>query len=255
MLAAAGLFWLLAAPPVRADILYSVRSGDTCAGIAARYGLSAAAVLAANPGLGGDPGKLQEGMVLVLPVEEGPLAYEEAETLQDPILLAGVEASPPPPTVLPIEGKPEEKPEIASIPLSELNRAGDRHRARQLAARRGRLLATARRFLGVPYRMGGTSARAFDCSGFTMRVFQMQGIPLPRTADVQYRMGVPVPPGQEQPGDLVFFETYLPGPSHVGIYVGNGRFIHASSSRGVTISSLADRYFRARYLGARRILD
>jgi cell wall-associated NlpC family hydrolase len=113
---------------------------------------------------------------------------------------------------------------------------------------------TAHRFLGTPYSFGGTSERGIDCSGFVMRVFSLHGIKLPRTADVQFNVGAPVKKGQEQAGDLVFFETYCAGPSHVGIYLGEGNFIHASSSRGVTISSLADKYYRARYLGAKRVL-
>ncbi len=78
---------------------------------------------------------------------------------------------------------------------------------------------------------------------------------LPRTADIQFEVGKKVPAGGERPGDLVFFETYAPGASHVGIYAGRRYFIHASSgAKQVTIGSLEDPYFKARYLGARRHL-
>lgn len=108
----------------------------------------------------------------------------------------------------------------------------------------------AHRMEGVPYVFGGTSSRGIDCSGFTMRIFRLVGIKLKRTADAQYRQGIPV--ASPSSGDLVFFSTYLPGPSHVGIYLGGRMFIHASCHQGVTVSSLDDPYYRLRYIGARR---
>jgi cell wall-associated NlpC family hydrolase len=116
-----------------------------------------------------------------------------------------------------------------------------------------RLTSSALRFLGVPYVFGGTSTSGFDCSGFVQHVFAMVGISLPRTADVQYDVGRPTK-GGARPGDLVFFDTYG-GVSHVGIYLGNGRFVHASSSHGVMVSSLSDSYWAARYVGAKRLIS
>jgi len=117
-----------------------------------------------------------------------------------------------------------------------------------------RILATARSQQGVPYLWGGTTPNGFDCSGFTQYVFGLNGISLPRTADVQFQVGMPVTRGQLQPGDLVFFTTYAPGPSHSGIYLGAGKFINASSSRGVSIASIDNSYWGPRYIGARRII-
>jgi cell wall-associated NlpC family hydrolase len=114
------------------------------------------------------------------------------------------------------------------------------------------LTRSALRFLGVPYVFGGTSTSGFDCSGFVQHVFAMRGIGLPRTADAQYDVGRPAV-GGPRPGDLVFFDTYG-GVSHVGIYLGQGRFVHASSSHGVMVSHLADSYWAARYVGAKRLL-
>ncbi|HUY41521.1 MAG TPA: C40 family peptidase [Candidatus Dormibacteraeota bacterium] len=114
-----------------------------------------------------------------------------------------------------------------------------------------RLTRSALRFLGVPYVFGGTSRAGFDCSGYVQHVFAMLGIHLPRTADAQYYAGAHV--RKLRPGDLVFFQTYLPGPSHVGIYLGHGRFVHASS-HGVMVSSLSQPYWENRYLGARNLI-
>jgi cell wall-associated NlpC family hydrolase len=125
------------------------------------------------------------------------------------------------------------------------------HRSAALAVN---LTRNAMRFLGVPYVFGGTSSSGFDCSGYVQHVFAMLGKRIPRTADAQYYAGRKVAGASMAPGDLVFFQTYAAGPSHVGIYLGRDRFVHASSSRGVTVSSLHDHYWSARYLGAKRLI-
>ena len=114
------------------------------------------------------------------------------------------------------------------------------------------LTHAALRFLGTPYVFGGTSTLGFDCSGYTQHVFAMLGISIPRTADAQYYAGNRIKGGMKA-GDLVFFQTYEPGPSHVGIYLGNGEFVHASS-HGVMVSHLSDSYWQSRYLGAKRFI-
>jgi cell wall-associated NlpC family hydrolase len=114
------------------------------------------------------------------------------------------------------------------------------------------LTRNAMRYIGTPYVFGGTSPSGFDCSGYTQHIFALLGIRLPRTADAQYYSGRKIR-GEMSVGDLVFFQTYEPGPSHVGIYLGAGRFIH-SSSHGVMISRLGDSYWSSRYLGAKRFV-
>lgn len=109
--------------------------------------------------------------------------------------------------------------------------------------------------IGTPYQWGGTTPDGFDCSGFIHYVYNKAGLSLPRTAAEQFTAGIPVDKQALQTGDLVFFETYKPGPSHSGIYVGNGQFIHASSSAGITISSLSSSYWEPKWLGATRIID
>ncbi len=122
------------------------------------------------------------------------------------------------------------------------------------AAMASQLTRNAMRFLGVRYSFGGTSTYGFDCSGYTQHVFAMMGVHLPRMADEQYYAGKSFA-GQPRPGDLVFFHTYAPGVSHVGISLGGDKFVHASSSHGVMISSLHDSYWNVRYLGAKRVVN
>ena len=117
-----------------------------------------------------------------------------------------------------------------------------------------RVLQTALRYQGVPYVFGGTSPNGFDCSGFVRYVFAGNGLQLPRMADEQYDLGLPVSYNRLQPGDLVFFTTYAPGASHVGIYLGDGKFISATSSQGVAIARMDSSYWGPRYIGARRLL-
>jgi cell wall-associated NlpC family hydrolase len=118
------------------------------------------------------------------------------------------------------------------------------------------IVATAMRFLGAPYVWGGTTPAGFDCSGFVYYVVnQVTGSGFPRSIEAQVVSGVYVDPGNLQVGDLVFFQnTYMWGLSHVGIYIGNGQFIHASTeTTGVIISDLWDAYWSPRFYTARRL--
>lgn len=117
-----------------------------------------------------------------------------------------------------------------------------------------RIAQTSVQYMGVPYVFGGTTPGGFDCSGYTRYVFANAGISLPRMADEQYWVGTAVSYANLQVGDLVFFTTYTSGVSHVGIYMGNGTFIHASSSRGVVIDSMGSSYWSSRYVGAKRVI-
>ena len=117
------------------------------------------------------------------------------------------------------------------------------------------LVATARKYLGCAYVSGRSDAGGFDCSGFTSFVHRCHGIDISRSSREQFRQGSPVARDDLQPGDVVFFaNTYRPGISHVGMYIGGGRFIHAANhSCGVKITDLDEDYYARRYVGARRM--
>ncbi|MBW5448681.1 NlpC/P60 family protein [Cohnella sp. CFH 77786] len=114
---------------------------------------------------------------------------------------------------------------------------------------------TIAKVMGVDYDYGGTTTSGFDCSGFTGYVFKKLGIELPRSSKEQFARGKKVARDDLRAGDLVFFNTSGSGVSHVGIYVGEGKFAHASVTRGVTIDSLSAEYYAKRYMGARRVMD
>jgi len=111
-------------------------------------------------------------------------------------------------------------------------------------------------FYGTPYRFGGKSSYALDCSGFIQKVFQANGIELPRDSRTQARYGYKVSFSELKPGDLLFFKTYRRDVSHVGIYIGDGKMIHAATRGGrVMISSIHEPYYRQRFLFAKRVVE
>jgi len=119
------------------------------------------------------------------------------------------------------------------------------------------VIDTAMDYLGVPYRFGGSSLKGIDCSAFVQRVYKYFSIDLPRTAREQFKAGVKVSKKDDlRIGDLIFFRTYARFPSHVGIYIGEGKMIHASSrDKKVTITSINEPYYVRRYIGAIRLPD
>lgn len=118
-----------------------------------------------------------------------------------------------------------------------------------------RLAQTIDKLRSLPYRFGGNGVRGIDCSGFVQKVFREFAIELPRSAREQYRLGVAVDRNNLQQGDLVFFRTYAKYPSHVGIYLGDNKMVHASTrSRKVVISDITQSYYTKRYIGAKRLV-
>jgi peptidoglycan endopeptidase LytE len=114
------------------------------------------------------------------------------------------------------------------------------------------VVSYALRYLGTPYVYGGASPSGFDCSGFVMYVYAKAGVSLPHYSYSQFEMGKPVSLSALSPGDLVFFSANGPGPSHVGIYIGGGKFVSAAGS-AVRVDSLSNSYWASHYVGARRV--
>lgn len=118
-----------------------------------------------------------------------------------------------------------------------------------------RLAKTIGKLRDLPYRFGGNGRSGIDCSGFVQRVYREFAIDLPRSARDQYGLGAPVERNHLQQGDLVFFRTYAKYPSHVGIYLGDNKMVHASTrSRKVVISDITQAYYKKRYIGAKRLV-
>jgi len=122
---------------------------------------------------------------------------------------------------------------------------------------REKILFEVIKYLETPYKYGGSSEDGTDCSGFTKQVFKNSvSLDLPRSAREQYGIGDKIDKEELKFGDLVFFNTRRrSNPGHVGIYIGDNQFVHASRQLGVTISSLDETYYKKRYTGARRIME
>lgn len=288
---------------------YKSESGETIAGVAAKFGLAESSLIRMNPYLTQYGEGLPPGTLVCVPKEKSqpepvksaksspkskaevkevaaadskpvkskkksPAKEKPKEETEWPdedewnkLAELATKGAPPPPerSAMVIEAPPSKlirsNGEVVLIPaakpkvLPKPKKVEDTSRG-QLTSRKGKaihnVIMTGRSFMGVPYVWGGEDPSGFDCSGFIQYVYAKHGINLPRTADIQFNVGKVVKFGQEKPGDLVFFETYCPGPSHVGIYLGRDYFLHASSSRGVTVDRLSSDFFGPRYLGAKR---
>jgi len=119
-----------------------------------------------------------------------------------------------------------------------------------------KVVKQALRYKGTRYKFGGSSTRGVDCSGLVTRVWEdLKMKKIPRASNALYKSGTPVHLAELRPGDLVFFKnTYRHGISHVGVYTGDNKFVHAAGhSKGVTITKLSDPYYQLHYAGARRL--
>jgi cell wall-associated NlpC family hydrolase len=145
--------------------------------------------------------------------------------------------------------KQQSAPAPAPAPAPSSSSGGASGSSAPPPATHSSVVSIALQYLGVPYVWGGASPSGFDCSGLTMYAYAKVGVYLPHNAAMQYGMGTPVSRSQLAPGDLVFFN----GLSHVGMYIGGGRFVHAPHTGDVVkISSLSEYWYAATYVGARR---
>jgi peptidoglycan DL-endopeptidase LytE len=213
---------------------YTVRAGDTLLSIADAWGVMPSVIQVANDLM--DPDLLQIGAELAIPGGQrgAPAPAAPAPAAPRP---AAPAAQP-----VPVAPAPAPAPKPAPVPAS--GNTGER------------LVALAQQYLGYRYVWGGTSpSTGFDCSGYVWYVYKSAGISIPRyPLEAQLSSGPRISMSDLLPGDLVFWNnTYKAGLSHVGMYIGGGRFIHAESERtGVQIRSLSDPYWAARYAGASR---
>lgn len=212
-------------------VVHVVKRGETLYSIARKYGVDVGEIIKLN-NLNGISLKVGQRLV----IKPGKEVFASRDVGLDISLLKSIAND---------MDLPEAEDILTEEELNSLSLAGLREK----------IVKTAYKFLGVRYRMGADGFGAVDCSSLIKNIYAKYGINLPRTAREQFNIGFAVDIDELKPGDLLFFTTYAPGASHVGIYVGNGKFIHASSSfRRVTVANLNHPYFKRRFIGARRVI-
>ncbi|MCA1647006.1 MAG: LysM peptidoglycan-binding domain-containing protein [Chloroflexi bacterium] len=240
---------------------YAVQPNETLADISWKYQVDLGLLLDYNDL--NDPDVIRVGAKLVVPG-----AKLRAEAVPTPAAVVEAPRAQPaaaaPPAIVPV---PAPKPVAAAKPAAAPAPAAPKPAAAPAPAPAapelsvggggGNIVANAMKYIGYRYVFGGTSPAGFDCSGFVYYIHNHSGAPVGRGMWQQYNGGSHIPVGALQPGDTVFFaNTYMPGLSHNGIYIGNGQFIHASDERtGVTISSMNTSYWQGHYVGATRLWD
>ncbi|MDD2900416.1 MAG: NlpC/P60 family protein [Desulfuromonadaceae bacterium] len=218
---------------------YKVSKGDTLPRIAKKTGVKMADIRSLN-GLRGN--RIKAGQVLVLVAAETTTDTVRTNRLQ----LVNKD----------LLNEQELTDTLAELTDLESDQPVDLAKTLEASQTISSLKKSAYSFLGARYRFGGSSRSALDCSSFTQQVFRELSVKLPRTAREQFYVGSEVMRGDLRKGDLVFFQTYANFPSHVGIYLGNRKMIHASShEHRVVISTMDTPYYLSRYLGARRMTD
>lgn len=248
------LFILATSSPAKADLTYVVKRGDSLYSIAKKFHLSVEEIQEANDL---DDTKIRAGQRLAIPgIDPGDTAAEKKKGkklkpgqiiyLQPPLKAKQEE----------IEGDGKEKREEKKEVSDEVAKVVVK-RNEFLAEEKDQqvLVRVAKAFLGLKYSRGGTNINGMDCSAFVQKVFRIFDIDLPRTTREQFLVGYTVAREALRIGDLVFFKRgQARRPGHVGIYIGNGQFIHTSlQKQRVEVNSFENRYFSTRFIGAKRI--
>jgi peptidoglycan endopeptidase LytE len=209
---------------------YVVQKGDNLSSISKKVGLSIEEIKKMNHL---HTSALKIGQVLLLPEDESRLD-EEAGELGDGKEMAGTS-----------QARGEKGEPVASNPLGKWNNSEER----------SLLVRVVKTFLGVPYKLGGSTLRGIDCSAFVKKIYEIFNIELPRTTREQFSIGKKVGMDQLEEGDLVFFRR-RGNSSHVGIYIGDNQFVHASSyNREVKIDHLDAPYYGKRFLRGVRVKE
>ncbi len=249
---------------------HAVRKGDTLKSVSAKYGVSASDIKNLN---GLTSIKLNVGQRLLVRVT-GPRTYtvRKGDNLWKIAKKFDMDAD----DLLEINEMPssslrvgqklylEEKPDVPNIDQKyfimvntveeEIKKVSESCDFAEMTTR-DKLVTFAKKLLNIPYKFGGSTILGIDCSAYVKKVYGFLGIDLPRTAREQFHEGQQIDKEELSIGDLVFFRTYASFPSHVGIYLGNNLFIHASSKgKKVTINSLDTPYYLKRFVGAKRLI-
>jgi peptidoglycan endopeptidase LytE len=205
---------------------YIVKERDTLSSIAKMFNTTVRSLLALNPEIT-NPNLIRAGQSIKVTGEKAPVPSSSQRVSQRTLVSA------------------------ASTTSSESNTKAVN------SSLADRVIQIGEKYLGAKYLYGASPSRtdAFDCSSFTMRVFSEAGISLPRTSAAQSQVGTPVSFNQLQKGDLVFFDTDFDGTiNHVGIYAGNGQMLNASTSKGVSYTSINSSYWKERFVKAARVM-
>ena len=209
-------------------VYHTVKKGDTPAGVSKKYSISVKELLELNNLKSAK--RLKPGQrLLVRKPSESPKETDDSAEL----------------------AKAEIRERLLEIKQAE-EQMPDEEKTKDI---KKQLMMVAKMMLNIPYKFGGNTLKGIDCSAYVQKVFNVMDIFLPRAAREQFQIGTPVAKEELNIGDLVFFRTYAKFPSHVGIYIGDNQFIHASSKgKKVTIDSLDEPYYTRRFIGAKRLI-
>jgi cell wall-associated NlpC family hydrolase len=247
-----------------ADVTYTIKKGDTLSRVSKKFKVSAKEIRSLNHLK--KSAKLKIGKTLIVK-KTGPRTYTvkkgdsinkiakkfniDAEELKDINLLNSDSLKRGQKLLL--EAEPET--ETAKINLEdEIKNISESEEIAEMSTK-DRVILFAKKFINIPYKFGGNSIVGIDCSAYVQKVYSIIGINLPRSARLQFNEGEVVDRDSLSIGDLVFFKTYASFPSHVGIYLGDDFFIHASSkNKKVSIDSLKTPYYFKRFIGGKRFI-